>query len=69
MSGFLYFACVLTGLSCGGALGVVIGTLLAGQAGRWPGGIIGAVILTTLLLRLGRKLRSIFEEAPPEDRA
>lgn len=63
MSGFLYFACVLTGMFCGGAIGMVAGTLIAGNgSGKWPGAAVGAIVLTGLLLRLGRKLHRVLNE-------
>jgi ABC-type cobalamin transport system permease subunit len=63
MSGFMYFACVLTGVLSGGALGMVVGSLVTrAPAGRWTGAVIGAVILTWYLLKLGRKIQKVLHE-------
>ena len=63
MSGFMYFACVLTGMLCGGAIGMVAGVLVTrAPEGRWAGGVIGALILTWYLLKLGRKIQKILHE-------
>lgn len=63
MSGFMYFACVLTGVLSGGALGMVAGTLVTrAPEGRWVGGVIGALILTWYLLKLGRKIQKLMNE-------
>jgi ABC-type cobalamin transport system permease subunit len=63
MSGFMYFACVLTGVLSGGALGMVAASLLTrAPTGRWTGAVIGAAILTWYLLKLGRKIQKVLHE-------
>jgi ABC-type cobalamin transport system permease subunit len=58
MSGFMYLACIITGVISGGALGMIVGVLVTREPwGRYAGGVIGAIILTALLLRMGRKLQ------------
>jgi outer membrane lipoprotein SlyB len=67
MTWFLYMACVLTGTLSGGALGMVVGVMvgaplkLAGP-GKWIGAVLGAVILTWYLLKLGRKIQKMMSE-------
>ena len=67
MTWFLYMACVLTGTLSGGALGMVMGVMvgtplkLAGP-GKWIGAVLGAVILTWYLLKLGRKIQKMMSE-------
>lgn len=69
MSGFLYFACVLTGVFSGGAIGMVAGTLIANSSsGKWPGAAVGAVVCTYLLLRLGRKLHQVLNDSASGDK-
>ena len=67
MSGFLYLACVLTGVLSGGALGMVVGIMVGtplkqAGPGKWIGAAIGAVILTWYLLKLGRKIQNMMNE-------
>jgi len=63
VSGFLYLACILTGVLSGGASGMVAGTLIANSSsGKWPGAVAGALVCTWLLLRLGRKLHRVLNE-------
>ena len=60
-------ACVLTGVLSGGALGMVVGVMvgapmkLAGP-GKWVGAVLGAVILSWYLLKLGRKIQKVLSE-------
>ena len=70
VSGFLYFACVLTGVLSGGAIGMVAGTLIANSSsGKWPGAVVGAIVFTLLLLRLGRKLHRLLNEPQNGDQS
>ncbi|MBP6529585.1 MAG: hypothetical protein KA260_05645 [Burkholderiales bacterium] len=63
MSGFMYLACIITGVISGGALGMIGGVLVTGEPwGRYVGGVIGAIILSALLLRVGRKLQKALNE-------
>jgi ABC-type cobalamin transport system permease subunit len=64
MTWFLYMACVLTGVLSGGALGYLIGSLffLRYKPGMMASAVLGAVIATWLLLRLGRKLQKMMNE-------
>lgn len=63
MSGFLYFACILTGVLSGGALGFTAGSLLTNvRELRLAAGVVGAVLLTWYLLRLGRRLQKLLNE-------
>ena len=63
MSGFMYLACIITGVISGGALGMIGGVLVTREPlGRYVGGVIGAVILSALLLRVGRKLQKALNE-------
>ncbi len=63
MSGFMYLACIITGVISGGALGMIGGVLVTREPwGRYAGGVIGAIILTVLLLRVGRKLQKALNE-------
>ncbi len=63
MSGFMYLACIITGVISGGALGMIGGVLITREPwGRYVGGVIGAVILSALLLRVGRKLQKALNE-------
>jgi uncharacterized MnhB-related membrane protein len=64
MTWFLYLACVLTGVLSGGALGYLIGSLffLRYRPGMIASAILGAVVATWLLLRLGRKLQTMMNE-------
>lgn len=69
MIGFLYFACILTGTLSGGALGMIVGQLIANSSsGKWPGAVVGAGICTYLLLRLGRKLHRVLNEPSDGDK-
>jgi 4-amino-4-deoxy-L-arabinose transferase-like glycosyltransferase len=64
MTWFLYVACVLTGVLSGGALGYLMGSLffLRYKPGMWASAVLGAVVATWLLLRLGRKLQKMMNE-------
>ena len=63
MSGFMYLACIITGVISGGALGMIGGVLITREPwGRYVGGVIGAIILSELLLRVGRKLQKALNE-------
>jgi ABC-type cobalamin transport system permease subunit len=67
MSGFMYMACVITGILSGGALGMVVGVMLGSplklaESGKWVGAVLGAIILTWYLLKLGRKIQKILNE-------
>jgi ABC-type cobalamin transport system permease subunit len=59
----MYLACVLTGVLSGGALGMVAGTLVSREPwARYSGAVLGAVILTGYLLKLGRKIQNYMNE-------
>ena len=60
-------ACVLTGVFSGGALGMVVGVIVGTpmkQAGpaKWIRAVLGALILTWYLLKLGRKIQKMMSE-------
>lgn len=64
MTWFLYFACVLTGVLSGGALGYLVGFLIFPKQKdlQLAVGAAGAVILTLLLFRLARWLQRAVRE-------
>ena len=60
-------ACVLTGVLSGGAFGMVVGVMIGtpfkqAGLGKWVGAVLGAVILTWYLLKLGRKIQKMLSE-------
>lgn len=64
MTWFLYFACVVTGVLCGGAFGYLFGFLFFSKSPPLPlvFGVGGAIIGTALLMMLGRKLQRLMNE-------
>ena len=63
MTGFLYLACILTGVLSGGALGFALGSVVTNvRELRLACGVVGAVLLTWWLLRLGRRLQKLLNE-------
>ncbi len=64
MTWFLYFACVVTGVLCGGAFGYLLGFMFFSKSPPLPlvFGATGALLGTAVLMLLGRKLNKMMNE-------